>query len=352
MNKTVIIIPSLEPDEKLVNLIENLTQAGLSEILLVDDGSGSDYQQIFDSVKEKYGCIVLRNAINMGKGSAIKHAFNTVLTEYPQYEYAITVDSDGQHTVNDILNVKKVLEKHGDALILGCRHFDDKSIPLRSRFGNKLTCRVLQLLCGIHISDTQTGLRGFSRKLMQHFLSVKGDRFEYEMNMLIETKELDIPVIEVNIETIYIEENQTSHFKPLRDSLRIYKIFGKFMLASCSSFILDILLFSLFVYLTKEKIVPYILVSTVGARIVSSLFNFMINKTKVFRNKSRSIWVPIKYYILCIIQMIVSAFFVSALYQLIPWNESGEKIIIDTLLFIISFQFQREWVFKTKNQKY
>ena len=110
MNKTVIIIPSLEPDEKLVNLIENLTQAGLSEILLVDDGSGSDYQQIFDSVKEKYGCIVLRNAINMGKGSAIKHAFNTVLTEYPQYEYAITVDSDGQHTVNDI-RIEGILSK-------------------------------------------------------------------------------------------------------------------------------------------------------------------------------------------------------------------------------------------------
>ena len=192
--------------------------------------------------------------------------------------------------------------------------------------------------------------------IREHFANVKGERFEYEMNMLIAAKEYQIPIEEFPIQTIYLANNESSHFNPFIDSIRIYKVFLKFMLSSLSSFIIDIALYWLLGYLLRPIIsdkwmLPFfdlsvlILMRTVISRFASSLFNFFVNKNQVFKNDSSSPFLFVRYYTLAIVQLLLSAVLVNHLLTFITYS-TLRKCIIDTLLFAISFQIQREWVFK------
>ena len=155
-----VIIPSLEPDERLPRLLAEMREAGIENIVLVDDGSGPDYAPVFERAQREFGCTVLRHAVNLGKGRALKTAFNHCLNTWPNAPGAITADSDGQHSAADILRFMEELAAHPDSLLLGCRNFDDAGVPFNSRWGNKITCFMFKALCGVSVSDTQTGLRG------------------------------------------------------------------------------------------------------------------------------------------------------------------------------------------------
>lgn len=351
-----IIIPALDPDNRMVVLVRELHQTGYENIILVDDGSIIENRKYFKVCKEQYGCKIIRHVVNFGKGIALKSAFNHILEDRPDILGAVTVDCDGQHVLKDIDTCARLTFENPDKLILGCRQFDDDSIPWRSRFGNKLTRQVIRLLCGINVSDTQTGLRGLPTPLIsRYFANTKGERFEYEMNMLIAAREHMIPIKEFPIETIYLEGNESSHFNPFRDSIRIYKVFLKFMLSSLSSFLIDILLFTLLGILLRP-IVPgsvtifggslLTLLRTIISRLFSSLYNFFINKNQVFKNDSKSPYIVVKYYILCVVQLLLSWLLVDHLLGFITYR-TIRKSIIDTLLFAISFQIQREWVFRS-----
>lgn len=351
LNEIAIIIPSLDPDEKLLNLLSKLKATGFSNLILINDGSSNKYRNYYEIAKDKYNCIVLTHSVNLGKGRALKNAFNYVLTELPNCIGAVTVDSDGQHSIEDIIECSIATAKFKDNLILGCRDFSSKSenVPFRSRFGNIMTHNVLKLLCGIDIPDTQTGLRGFSRNLLQTFIVTKGERFEYEMNMILDAKENNIDIKIIPIKTIYIEENKTSHFNPLKDSIKIYSVFGKFLFSSLSSFLIDISLFTFFIFLLKSSnfnLNLYILIATIFSRVLSSIFNFLVNKNIVFKNKGSNINVLLKYFTLFTCQLLASAGLVTFLFELTQINESMLKIIVDMFLFLISFKIQREWVFK------
>lgn len=362
-NEIAVIIPALDPDNRMVSLVHKLHENNFKHIILVDDGSKIENRKYFKTCKENYGCKLIRHVINFGKGTALKSAFNYILENEESIKGVVTADCDGQHIVKDIDTCARLTHENPESLILGCRQFNDNEIPLRSRFGNKLTRQVIQLLCGIHVSDTQTGLRGMSTHLIaDYFAGTKGERFEYEMNMLIAAKENRIPVKEFPIETIYLEENESSHFNPFLDSIRIYKVFLKFMLSSLSSFIIDIVLFSLLGVLLRplvpESVVVFpgfafggsllTLLRTVISRLVSSLYNFFMNKKQVFKNDSHSPVIVVRYYILCIVQLLLSWFLVDHLLGFITYR-TIRKCIIDTLLFAVSFQIQREWVFKISN---
>jgi putative flippase GtrA len=355
-----IIIPALDPDNRMVSLVRELADIGYSNIILVDDGSAIENRKYFKLCKDEYNCKIIRHVVNFGKGMALKSAFNFILESRPELKGAVTVDCDGQHVIEDIDTCAKLTYENPDKLILGCRRFDDPEIPFRSRFGNILTRQVIRLLCGIHVSDTQTGLRGLPTPLIaEHFAKTKGERFEYEMNMLITANEYDIPVEEFPIKTIYLEENESSHFNPFLDSIRIYKVFVKFMLSSLSSFLIDIALFSLLGIILRPWIPENVtvfrnflfggslltLLRTVLSRLVSSLYNFFMNKKQVFKNDSDSPVIVVKYYVLCAIQLLLSWLLVDHLLSFIAYR-TIRKCIIDTLLFAISFQIQREWVFK------
>lgn len=347
--KIPVIIPAYEPDEKLLGLLAQLRQAQIDNILIIDDGSGADYADIFRVAEEQYDCTVLVHAVNLGKGRALKTAFNYCIQKYADMPGAVTADSDGQHSAECIVSCMKALWEQPEQLILGCRNFDEKNVPLRSSFGNKFTCLMFRYLVGTHISDTQTGLRAVPLSYMKTLMNVKGERFEFETNMLMEAKREGIGITEVPIQTIYIEENKTSHFRVIKDSARIYLIFAKFLFSSLSSSVVDLLLFSLFCYLLKEKETgsfTYITGATVLARVVSAIYNYFLNYKVVFKSRSTVGKTGIKYFLLAVVQMACSALLVNVLYSVFGGWEVLVKIPVDVLLFFASFVIQRELVYK------
>ena len=344
-----IVIPAYEPDDKLIGLMDNLVSAGLSPIVVVNDGSDREtYGHIFDEVKNR-GAIVLEHEVNRGKGRALKTAFEYCLNEFEDMLGVITADSDGQHTAPDIKKCMDALRQDPKSLVLGVRNFNESGIPARSVFGNKTTSRVMKVLVGLSISDTQTGLRGISSEFMRYLLTEKGDRFEFETNMLLATKSLGIKIVEIPISTIYLEENKSSHFNPIVDSVRIYAIFFKFLFSSLSSSVVDIALFTIFCGMMRGRSLPfdYIMLATIMARVISAVYNFLINYKVVFKSRTNGLWAAVKYAVLAVCIMLLSGALVSFFHGLIPASpEFVVKIPVDCVLFLVSFLCQREIVYK------
>ena len=345
MNNVAVLIPSLEPKEDFVEFLKELNLT-FKNIVVVNDGSSKEYDYIFNQIND-LKIPVIKNHINLGKGRALKYGINYILNTYEECKVIVTADSDGQHSAKDIQKCAKTALENLDKLILGVRDFDKANVPPRSKFGNKITRNVFKLFVGLNITDTQTGLRAFSTDVAIKILDVLGERFDYETNMLIATKDKDIEIKEVEIETIYLNENSSSHFNPLKDSLNIYKLFLKYIFSAVSSFVVDILLFTLFYNMLFGVINnKAILASTVIARIISSLYNYFINAKLVFKKNSTKSSI-IKYYILVLIQMCVSAGLVYVVDNMLTFlNVTVIKIIIDTIIFVVNFYIQREWIFK------
>ena len=291
--------------------------------------------------------------MNQGKGRALKTAFDYCLQQFPDAPGVITADSDGQHTPECILGCVDALLKQPNALVLGCRSFEQKDVPARSEFGNKCTRIVMKYLAGVSVTDTQTGLRGIPASFMRQLLSVKGERFEFETNMLLEAKNRGLSFVEVPIATIYIEENKTSHFHPIRDSIKIYMIFGKFLFSSLSSSVVDLVLFSMFCILLRDVPlggITYLTAATVGARVLSALYNYSINYKVVFQSDSPVKTTLPRYILLAVVQMACSACLVNLLYPLFGGSEVLVKMPVDVLLFFLSFVIQREFVYANKKR--
>ena len=221
--RCVIILPSLNPDEKFDRVLDGLLEAGFQKILIVDDGSDAPHQKHFERAKTFPQCTVLRHPVNLGKGRALKDGFAAAMTQYPEAEGVITIDGDGQHLTKDIIACGNRMLEEKTNVVLGCRNFDLPGVPARSVAGNKTTSRMFRLY-GIKLSDTQTGLRAIPRQYLQRFCGIVGERFEYETNMLLKMKHWKIGFSEQPIETVYEDENAGSHYNAVKDSWRIFKI--------------------------------------------------------------------------------------------------------------------------------
>ena len=345
-----IIVPAYEPDEKLIKLLENIEKAGLSPVIVVDDGSIDEkYHVLFNTAAAFPNVTVLHHEVNKGKGRALKTAFEYCLKNFPDMTGTVTIDSDGQHRVEDMEACMEAMQSHPNALIMGCRAFDADNVPLKSRIGNTVTALAVKYMVGLSISDTQTGLRGIPTEFMKLLLDVKGERFEFETNMLMEAKRLRMEVLEVPIKTIYLEENKSSHYNPLKDSLRICALFAKFLFSSLSSSIIDLVLFSLFCGMLKgmepHGVITYITLSTVLARVLSATYNFLINYKLVFKSSEKIGKTLLRYIALAVVQMSLSALLVNFLYPRLGGFEVVIKIIVDVILFLLSYVIQREFVY-------
>lgn len=346
MNKdAVILIPCYNPDEKIMSrFIKELGNA-FQNIVFVNDGCSEIYDEYFKKLEKKYP--VVKHYKNYGKGRGIKNGLNYILNNYPHCISIITADCDGQHSVEDIKKCYEASLQNQNALILGTRDFDSENVPFKSRYGNKITRNIFKIFVGLSISDTQTGLRAMSRNVAEKTLTINGERYEYETNVLIACKTEDIPIVEVPIKTIYIENNRTSHFNPIKDSILIYKLFIKYILVSLSSSVIDILLFSFFLIVyDKIDLLKPIVVATVTARIFSSLYNYFINAKLVFKKMNK--WSIFKYFVLVFVQMWVSACLVSLLCKCLLVNAVVLKIVVDIFIFIANFIIQREFIFNKK----
>ena len=219
MRSSVILIPSYEPDELLINTIHELKEAGFP-ILVVNDGSSSEFDPIFDKIKDdvKY----LSYEKNHGKGYAMKYGYRHLLELYPDAKFVITADGDGQHSTKDIIAVHEEMEKYNE-LVFGVRNFG-KDVPARSKAGNNFSKATRSLLTKTYIADDQCGLRGFPVRYIPELLKIKGNRYEYEMNEIVLFQIKQYPMITIPIETIYLDSNSRSHFRPFRDTMKIQSI--------------------------------------------------------------------------------------------------------------------------------
>ena len=351
MKQTVLVIPSYEPDTRLIELIKSLKDYK-DPIVIVDDGSGEVYQPIFNELNNIIpDLILLHHEVNKGKGRALKTAFEYILNNLKDSIGCITADSDGQHDYKSIMNVRESLINNPNSLIMGVRSFDGDHIPWKSKAGNKITIKVLSFLTGIRVSDTQTGLRGIPLKFMSELIEVPGDRFEFETQMLLESVDR-YPIVEVPIETIYdSKENHQSHFNPFKDSIKIYRIlarqFVKYLISSLSSSVVDIVLFALFCSLFKNSYpVWYASIATVSARVISAIYNYLINYILVFKSKEKVSKSALRYFILAIVQMLCSTVLVQAGVFIFRSMEVLIKIIVDVFLFFCSYYIQNRFVFK------
>lgn len=353
-----IIIPSYEPDDRLDDLLQVLAMEKLGPVIVVNDGSDERYRNHFDKAREiiePLGGAVIEHDMNYGKGKALRTAFSYCLEKYPDMLGVVTADSDGQHTPACIEKVMNALREHQNSLVLGVRNFDAEGVPSKSRMGNKLTVKVFKFFTGLSISDTQTGLRGIPTQFVRELMPVKGDRFEFETQMLIETKDR-YDIEEVEIETVYdSKENHTTHFNPLKDSIRIYKIFGhmflKFLVSSLSSCLLDLGLFALFCGINKGYLhgLSYVFIATVEARVISATYNFLINYVFVFKSEENKLKALMKYASLAVVQMVLSAMLTTMLtYVLGEYLEVVWKAIVDVLLFFVSYYIQHEFVYRAR----
>ena len=354
-----VLIPSLSPDDRLPAYVKELLAAEFGLILVVDDGSAEKYQPIFDEIATWDRCHVLHHDVNHGKGQALRTGFE-YLKNHTDFQGVITADSDGQHTVPDTLKLAAEMSDK-DELLLGSRDFsrNNPNVPPKSRFGNRITSGVFRVLYGQWLPDTQTGLRAFNRKLIDMMLQVKGDRFEYEMNMLIHCSNRKLPMRAITIETIYHDDNAGTHFHPIRDSWRIYKLLlGSFLRYSASSivsFLIDYLVLSLLMLLVlEEKNITVLglvfsssaLIATPIARLCSAPVNFLLNKNFVFKAGENKGAVG-RYIILAVCALIVTTLLFGFLDQFVHvgFLHILLKMVIDVAIYVVNFRIQKAWVF-------
>lgn len=332
--KKIILIPSYEPDEKLIDLVNELNKNKL-EIVVVNDGSNENYNEIFNKIDKK--AKVLSYDTNRGKGFALKTGLSYIKQNYNDY-VVVTMDSDGQHSVKDAIKLSDYSIKHPKELVIGKRIRSGKT-PLRSRLGNSITMLIYRLATKVKVYDTQTGLRAFSNKLMDFMLEVDGDRYEYEMNVLLYAPSNDIKIKEIEIETIYIENNSGSHFNTIKDSYRVYKEIIKYGLSSIISFIIDYSLFTLFSFMLN------ITLSNIFARIISASVNYTINRNIVFKSNKKVSKSLLQYFLLAILILVLNTTILNVLVYL-GLNKYISKIIVELSLSILSFLVQKRMVFK------
>ena len=298
----------------------------------------------------------------MGKGAGLKTAFRYILEHRPDAIGCVTADGDGQHRPGDVAACARDMLAHPDSIILGARDFTRPDVPERSKFGNRFTSRTFRLLFGMKLADTQTGLRAFPKSTLPAMLTARGNRYEFETNMLIVMKRRRIPYREVTIETVYIDENAASHFRPIRDSLRIYGMIVAFAASSLISWLVDLGLFTLLRSVVLPLFVPanaklgslelpvlYPL-AYVLARVVSASINYTINRKVVFGDGDRG---SVKrYFVLAVCQLALAAAIGEVIVWALPaghpsWLEIIIKMIVDTILFLASFRIQNNWVFRS-----
>jgi glycosyltransferase involved in cell wall biosynthesis len=343
LSRVAVFIPAWQPGPELVSLIEGLASYGFGALLVVDDGSSPASHSIFAAIASEFGVTILRHAVNLGKGRALKTGFNHILTHLPDVQTVVTADADGQHTVTDIVAVAHAACASPMQLVLGARNFGVE-VPLRSKFGNVLTRNIFRLVTGAKLTDTQTGLRAIPRIRLIELMPLEGERYEYEMTMLARLCRGGERPLQVPIVTVYIDGNRSSHFDPVRDSMRIYFVLARFYFSSLLAAGIDLVVFSLAFAATGN------LLLSVAIGRLSSLVNFAINRRFVFNSRDHVVAALGRYYLLAGIIAGLSYLLIRGTVIHLHWNVLAAKIVVDVLLSLISFSAQRTLVFFRSRQ--
>ncbi len=333
------LIPAYRPTEALLALVRTLERSELAAIIVVDDGSGPEYAPLFQRVRLCTKVRLLRHAVNLGKGAALRTGMNFALCEMPGLHGVVTADADGQHHPEDILRVASALAAQSGRLVLGARLFEGK-IPFRSRLGNSVTRFAFRYLVGQKLRDTQTGLRGIPRALMPELLKINSRGYEFELDMLITAKHHGWRITEEPIRTIYEPGNPSSHFNPLLDSVKAYAVLLRFSGVSLMTAILDNLVF----YLAYSQI-GSIALSQTAARSAAIVFQYTASRNAVFfsRQPHRSVF-P-KFLLAVVVQGSISYAMIRGLVGPAHMSLIFAKPLAEGILFALSFLVQRDFIF-------
>ena len=363
LTKISVVLPSLDPDEKLIAVVDGLLEYGFTDIIMVNDGSKPENLHYFTDLAAQHPEIhLLHHEVNKGKGAALKNAFRYFLENRPGHFGVVTVDGDNQHHPEDTKACAIHMMESGN-ITLGCRDFTLDHVPARSRFGNHTTSAIFKIFVGMTISDTQTGLRAIPRKQLEFINTVSGDRFEYETNMLLAMKENGIDFDEVKIRTVYIEENKSSHFRVIHDSWRIYKLilkhFFRYTASSLISSVVDTVGYAALSAILKNIVSDFALTAVAGvsARVISSLLNFFMNKKLVFNTNISTGKAMARYFALAIPQMAAQVLLTQGIYSLlsIPVEATFLRtlvyVVVMTILFVLSYIIQQRWVFAPQKEQ-
>lgn len=393
-SRYIALIPAYEPDRKMLGVIADLGKTGF-DVVVVDDGSGPEYAELFEQAAERLpgksgrGVTLLIHDVNRGKGAALKtgldfiNNFMVIRGEETQ-NVIVAVDADGQHLAVDALRAAHTAQGNPGTLVLGSRILNKKAaassgaqsayhasgntqnVPLRSRFGNAVTRQVFRLATGVPVYDTQTGLRAFTADLIPSLLAVSGDRYEYELNVLMDFAGRGIPIREIEIETVYLEGNKSSHFDTVRDSYRIYKEIAKyaatggqkangikstakqaakFSASSFASFLIDYAMYALLL-----MIGPGLVFANIGARLISSAANYTINRKLVFRSGKKVATSAVQYFALAAFILAGNTFVLHTMVASLGINSMAAKVLTEVLFFMISWTVQRYVVFYDGNE--
>ena len=345
----IVLIPAYEPGHRLEPVVAGLFAADPDvEVVVVDDGSGPAFAPTFARVAAS-GATVLHHEANCGKAAALRTGLDHALAEHPGDD-VVTADADGQHTVTDILRIADALREDAaaatPALILGCRAFSGR-VPLRSRAGNAVARGVFRLAAGWRLSDTQTGLRGIPSGLIAWVRDQPGERFAFEQNVLLRCRREGVATREVPIETVYLDGNASSHFRPVVDSLRIMLPLLLFAGSSLLAFGLDTILL-----LALNALTGMLVPSIIAARVVSASVNFAVNRRVVFRadssgsptGRGRMPRQALRYAVLALALLASNVVWLDALTRYgLPLVVA--KIATEAVLFVTSYGVQRSFVF-------
>lgn len=365
------LIPAYEPGQEMLDVILDMKTRGFT-VVVVDDGSGPDYEDIFRSAAEE--ATILSHDTNKGKGAALRTGLRYI-SEYrirgDLTSVVVTVDADGQHLAADAMKIARIAAGSPGWLVLGSRALKD-DVPARSKFGNTVTRHVYRLATGVSVHDTQTGLRAFTSDLIPDLLSTSGDRYEYEINVLMDFARRGVPIREETIETIYMDNNRNSHFCTIRDSARIYKEILKFSASSFIGFMVDYGMYALLLAImglvasgkftvlqsltggnAQAVAAAYgLVIANVGARIVSSITNYTINRKFVFKSSKSVGKSALQYFTLAAFILAGNTVVLSTLVGRLGIGRMIAKIITEIIFFTISWLVQRYLIFYDREAAY
>ena len=340
--KKFALIPAFEPDERLVSLCHALKSKAY-DVVIVDDGSDIAYENIFNQVVEE--AQLLSHVDNLGKGAAIKTGLNYICEVAETEDIVVTVDADGQHKIADIDKVVKAVEAEPDALVLGSRSFSGE-VPMKRRIGNKITRAVYRAVARRDLADTQTGLRAFSYGLIPFLLEIPGDRYEYEMNVLLQCSQSGIAILEAPIETLYIDGEASSHFRAFGDAYRIYREIFKFAISSFAGFAIDYIMFAMLSQALRGIGIWAIPLANIMARVIREAVNFSANRSSVFYNAKYGFSSALRYGALATGMLAGNTLLLMALITFLGLNRYIAKLLTEAIFFWVGWQVRNRFVFK------
>lgn len=211
--KVCVIVPTYNNCKTLQRVLDSVLLY-TSNIIIVNDGSTDETAKILENYSQ---LVQIHFPKNVGKGLGLRAGFKKAIAL--DYNYAITIDSDGQHFASDIPNFIDSVEKEGEALIIGSRNMVQEGVPKKSSFGNKFSNFWFWFETGIRLADTQSGFRLYPlQKIPKKYFT---NKFEFEIEVIVRSAWKGIPVKNIPIQVLYDPKERVSHFRPFQDFTRI-----------------------------------------------------------------------------------------------------------------------------------